>query len=447
MSDYREEYRRRLITAEEAAGLVRSGMWIDYGAICGFPSLVDEKLAERAGELRDVKVRAENSRTRLPQVDPGQEHFVHNSWFLSGVERAYGSRGACSYIPFGLGEGPRMYREWLRDCVDILFVETTPMDERGFFNFGASVTRQKAMCDVARTVVVEVNESQPWVQGGYDEAVHISQVHHVVENFKYAIPEFPSVAATPADERIAHHLTGMIDDGATLQLGIGAIPNVVGDLLIKSGVKDLGIHTEMINESMVNLIEAGVVTGSRKTLNPGKAVHCFAAGTKRLYSFVDRNPSFAGFPVDYTNDPYVIARNCKQIAINSALKVDLRGQVCSECVGHRQISGTGGQLEFTRGAYLSPGGRAFICVRSTHADKDGRPVSNIVPGMDAGDTVTVPATDVSYVVTEFGVVNLKSKSVWQRAQLLISLAHPDFRGELEVEARRLGLIPRGVRGS
>jgi len=446
MPDFRREYKRKLISAEEAAGLVKSGMWIDYGAICGFPSLIDEKLCERAAELKDVKIRAEHSHTQIPRADPRQEHFIHNSWFLGKVERDYYKNGACSYIPFGLGEGPRMYRQWLKDQVDITFIEVTPMDEKGDFNFGTAVTRQKAACEVARTVVLEVNEHQPWVCGGYDETVNIKDVDYVVENYAYKIPEFPAAEITPEDEAIAGLLAGRIGDGATIQLGVGAIPAVVGKLLIKHGLHDLGVHSEMFNDSMMELIEAGVVTGARKTLNPGQAVHCFAAGSERLYKFMDRNPALAGFPVDYTNDPYTIARNENQIAINSALRIDLRGQVCSESVGTRQISGTGGQLEFTRGAYLAPGGQAFICLHATRPGKDGKQISNIVPILEPGDMVTVPASDVAQVVTEYGMVNLKGLSVWQRAKALISIAHPAFRDSLTEAAIAAGFITRGTIG-
>ena len=444
MTGFRDEYRRKLISAEEAAGLVKSGMWIDYGAICGFPSLVDAKLAARAPGLRNVKLRAEHSHTQLPGIDPDQEHFIHNSWFLGKVERDYQKNGACSYIPFGLSEGPRMYREWLKDEVDITFIEVTPMDENGNFNFGTAVTRQKAACDVARTVVVEVNEHQPWVYGGYDEVVNISQVDYIVENREYKIPEFPTPETAEEDRIIAGFLAEQIEDGATIQLGVGAIPATVGKLLIKYGLKDLGIHSEMFNDSMMELIEAGVITGKRKSLNPGRVVHCFAAGSEKLYKYMDRNPVLAGFPVDYTNDPYIIAQNKKQIAINSALRVDLRGQVCSESVGTRQISGTGGQLEFTRGAYLSEGGKAFICLHATRRDSDGQLISNIVPTLLLGDMVTVPASDVSHIVTEYGMVNLKGKSVWQRVKALIYIAHPAFRDDLEKAARDANFITKGT---
>jgi acyl-CoA hydrolase len=444
---YREEYKRKLISAAEAAGLVKSGMWIDYGAICGFPSLIDEMLAERAAELKEVKIRAEHSHTIIPHLDPDQDHFIHNSWFLGKVERGYHKNGSCSYIPFGLSEGPRMYREWLKDKVDITFIEVTPMNRAGNFNFGASVTRQKAACDVAKTVVLEVNEYMPWVFGGYDEVVNISRADYIVENYEYKIPEFPATEITKEDEAIAALLAEQIENGATIQLGVGAIPSVVGKLLIQHNFKDLGVHSEMFNDSMMELIEAGVVTGKKKSLNPGKAVHCFAAGSEKLYKFMDKNPALAGFPVDYTNDPYIIAKNEKQIAINSTLRIDLRGQVCSESVGCRQISGTGGQLEFTRGAYMAPGGKAFICLHSTRQGSDGKPVSNIVPTLELGDMVTVPASEVSYVVTEFGIVNLKARSVWQRAKALISIAHPSFRENLTKAAIKAGFITRGTMGT
>jgi acyl-CoA hydrolase len=362
------------------------------------------------------------------------------------VEREYHKNGCCSYIPFGLSEGPRMYRQWLKDEVDITFIETTPMDNDGNFNFGASITRQKAACEVAKTVVLEVNEHMPWVYGGHDEVVNISQVHYIVENYEYKIPEFPAALVTKEDEIIAGLLAEQIEDGATIQLGVGAIPSIVGKLMIQHGLKDLGIHSEMFNDSMMELIEAGVVTGRKKSLNPVRAVHCFAAGSEKLYKFMDRNQALAGFPVDYTNEPYVIAKNDKQIAINSALRVDLRGQVCSESVGTRQISGTGGQLEFTRGAYMSEGGKAFICLHSARQDSDGKLVSNIVPTLILGDMVTVPASDVSYVVTEYGMVNLKGKSVWQRAKMLISIAHPAFRDELTEAAIKANFITRGTVG-
>ncbi len=444
--NYRDEYRRKLILAEEAARLVRSEMWIDYGYICGFPLLIDEELAKRAPELKNVKIRAYGSLTEpnVLKVDPKQEHFIYHSGQLSRAERKYYDKGYCLYIPFNLSEGGRLYREWLKDEVDLAFIEVTPMNEHGYFNFGAAISYEKAICDVARTVVVEVNESQPWVYGGYDEAIHISEVDYIVENNKYKIAEVPVLQPTEVDERIAEHIANLIEDGATIELGIGGIPNMVGNLLIKYGLKDLGIHTGTLTDSMIDLIEAGVVTGKKKGLNPGKVVHTCAIGSRRLYEYMAHNTMLAGFPVDYTHNLNIIAQNNKQVCINSALKVDLKGQVCAESVGLRHISGTGGQLDWTRGAYMSPGGKAFICLHSTHEGRDGKLRSNITPTMELGDTVTIPSVDVPYIVTEFGAVNLKGKSTWQRARLLISIAHPDFRDELEEAARRMKLITQGA---
>ena len=441
-----DEYREKLISAEEAAGLVTDGMWIDYGAIGGFPSLIDEKLAARAHELSGVKIRAENSPSKIPETDPEQKHFIYNSWFLGKKERAHNTAGSCSYIPSGLSEGPRLYRERLKDNVDIVFVEVSPMDANGYFNFGVSVTRQKAMCDVAKKVIVEVNESQPWVYGGYDETIHISKVSHIVENTRYPIAEVPLAVVSEEDRHIAAHIGPYIEDGSTLQLGTGSIPGAIGVLLKQTHVRNLGIHSELFSESMMDLIEAGIVTNEEKSQNPGKSVFCFAAGSKKLYNFINRNPIVAGFPVDYTNDPFVVARQHKQVAINNAMKIDLKGQVCSESVGFRQISGTGGQLEFTRGAYACPGGHSFICLHSSFTDKQWQTHSRIVPTLEMGDTVTVPAIDVSFVVTEYGAVDLKGQPSWQRAKSLISIAHPDYREKLEAEAVRCGLITRGILG-
>lgn len=443
---YQEEYRRKLISAEAAARLVRSGMWIDYGQMTGFPLLIDEELAKRAPELERVKIRSYLSWTEpnVLKVDPKQQHFVYHSGQLSQAERKYYDMGCCLYIPFNYGEGARLYRERWKDEVDIAFIAVTPMNEHGYFNFGASITYEKAICDVARTVVVEVNESQPWVYGGYDEAIHISEVDYIVENDKYKVAEFPAVQATKADEKIAEHIANLVEDGATLEFGIGGMPNMVGNLLIKYGLKDLGIHTGTVTDSMIDLIETGVVTGKKKSLNPGKVVHTCGIGTRRLYEYMNHNAMLAGFPVDYTHNLNIIAQNNKQVCINSALKVDLKGQVCAESAGFRHVSGAGGQLEWTRGGYMSPGGKAFTCLRSTHEGRDGKLISNITPTMELGDTVTVPSVDVFYVVTEFGAVNLKGKSTWQRARLLISIAHPDFRDELEEAAKRMKLITEGT---
>lgn len=297
---------------------------------------------------------------------------------------------------------------------------------------------------MADTVVVEVNQSMPWLLGGYDECIHISQVDHIVENGKFGIYELPVVKSTEVDRLIAQRIAELVEDESTIQLGIGGLPNEVGRLLAERGAKDIGIHTEVFTESMMDMFEAGVITNKKKSINPGKAVCSIVVGSRRLYDFIDRNTILAGFPSNYTNNPYIIAQNRKQVAVNSAIEVDLQGQVSSESYGYRHISGSGGQLQFTRGAYASPGGKAIICLPSTYKDESGRVHSRIVTGFSPGTIVTVPRTDVAFLVTEFGVANLKGKTVWERAKALIAIAHPDLRDELEEQARKLNIIPKGL---
>jgi acyl-CoA hydrolase len=442
---YSEEYRRKLISAEEAAGLVQSDMWVDYGSMLCFPSLLDEELARRANELERVKVRScyPMKEPEVLKIDIRGEHFIYNDWHFSYFNRKYHDIGCCSYIPYNLGEGPELYRNLYAHRPDVAFMEVTPMNREGFFNFG-TVEKNKAICDMADTVVVEVNQSMPWLLGGYDECIHISQVDHIVENGKFGIYELPVVKSTEVDRLIAQRIAELVEDESTIQLGIGGLPNEVGRLLAERGAKDIGIHTEVFTESMMDMFEAGVITNKKKSINPGKAVCSIVVGSRRLYDFIDRNTILAGFPSNYTNSPCIIARNRKQVAVNSAIEVDLQGQVSSESYGYRHISGSGGQLQFTRGAYASPGGKAIICLPSTYKDESGRVHSRIVTGFSPGTIVTVPRTDVAFLVTEFGVANLKGKTVWERAKALIAIAHPDLRDELEEQARKLNIIPKGL---
>ncbi len=377
------------------------------------------------------------------KADSEGNHFIYNEWHLSEFTRRHHDNGRCSYIPYNLNEGPWLYRENYAHKPDIAFVGVTAMSRHGFFNFG-SIEKNKAICDAAQLVVLEVNPSMPWLMGGFDECIHISQADYIVENDKYRVHEsYPSVPSD-VDLAIARLVADLIEDQSTIQLGIGGLPDEVGRLLIKRGARDLGVHTEMFTESMMEMFEAGVITNQKKTLNPGKAVCNFAVGSRRLYDFVDHNEMIAAFSVDYTNNPAIIARNAKQVSVNSALAVDLRGQVSSESNGNRHISGTGGQLDFTRGALMSPGGKSIICLPSTYQDKKGNVISRIVANHPLGTVVTVPRTDVSNIATEFGVVNLKGKTVWERAIALIEISHPDFREDLMKQARQFNIIPKGV---
>jgi acyl-CoA hydrolase len=439
---FNSELKRKTIDAQEAAALVKSGDWVDYGFGLGQPDLFDEALAARVSELRDVKVRgtlALKPRAAI-EADPEARHLQYFSWYFSGLERKMHDRGLCRHIPMNFGETPDYYRRFVE--VDVAVLKTAPMDEHGFFNFGAAVTYHKALTERARKVIVETDAAMPYVFG-VENAVHISAVHHVIDGGEGVMPELRNPPATAVDRKVAELIASEIEDGTTIQIGIGAMPNAVCQLLAESPIKDLGVHTEMFVDSLVDLYEAGKVTGARKTLDRYQMSYTFAAGSARMYKFLDRNPACFAGPVDYTNLPHRIMQNDRVVAICNAAQIDLSGQACSESAGTRQISGTGGQLQFIRGAYASRGGKAFLCLASTY-ERAGKRVSRIVARIDDGNIVTTPRTDVMYVVTEFGIVNLKGKSVPERARALIGIAHPDFREQLEREAREYGILPRAI---
>ncbi len=439
---FNAELKRKTIDAQEAAALVKSGDWVDYGFGLGQPDLFDQALSARVKELRDVKVRgtlALKPRAAI-EADPEARHLQYFSWYFSGLERKMHDRGLCQHIPMNFGETPDYYRRFVD--VDVAVLKTAPMDEHGFFNFGAAVTYHKAITERARKVIVETDAAMPYVFG-VENAVHISAVHHVIDGGEGVMPELKNPPATAVDRKVAELIASEIEDGATIQIGIGAMPNAVCQLLAESPIGDLGVHTEMFVDSLLDLYEAGKVTGARKTLDRYQMSYTFAAGSARMYKFLDRNPACFAGPVDYTNLPHRIMQNDRAVAICNAAQIDLSGQACSESAGTRQISGTGGQLQFIRGAYASRGGKAFLCLASTY-ERAGRRASRIVARIDDGNIVTTPRTDVMYVVTEFGIVNLKGKSVPERARALIGIAHPDFREELAREAREYGILPRAI---
>jgi acyl-CoA hydrolase len=430
------------ISPEAAAALVRSGDWVDYGFGLGQPDLFDGALAARAAELHGVKIRSCLSlRPRaVLEADPAGDHFLWFNWHFSGYDRQQHDRGRCNYIPMNFGEAPDYYRRFI-ERVDVACLKTCPMDAHGYFNFGGAVTYQKAMVERARTVVVETCEAMPYVFG-QEAAVHASEVDFVIDGGSGSIPEVENPAATDVDHKVAALIAAEIEDGACLQIGIGGMPNAVCTLLRDAGVRDLGIHTEMLVDGMIDLVEAGLVSGARKAINPYQVVFTFAAGSHRQYAFIDRNPAVHASPVDYTNLPQNIMRNDRVVSINNTTEIDLQGQSASETAGHRHLTGTGGQLQFVRGAYASRGGKSFMCLASTW-ERGGERKSRIVCTLTPGNVVTTPRTDVMYVVTEYGIVNLKGKSVAERAKALIAIAHPDFREELERAARETGLLPKG----
>jgi acyl-CoA hydrolase len=432
------ELKRKTVSAEQAAAVVKSGDWVDYGFGLGQPDLFDQALAAQINSLDGVKLRGclALRRRAVVEADPEAQHVQYLSWYFSGLERKLHDRGLCHHVPMNFGEAPDYYRRFVE--VDVAVLKTAPLDSHGFFNFGGAVTYEKALSEKARVVIVETDESMPYVYG-VENGVNIDEVDYVIDGGRGTLPELAHPPAGQIEQKIAALIAQEIQDGACLQVGIGAMPNAVCELLVNSPVKDLGVHTEMFVDSLMKLYQAGKITGAHKMLDRFQMAYCFAAGSSQLYDFLDRNPACFAGPVDYTNLPHRIMQNDRAVAICNAAQIDLTGQVCAESAGRRQISGTGGQLQFMRGAYASRGGKAFLCMSAAY-ERNGRRESRIVPRLADSNIVTTPRTDVMYVVTEYGVANLKGKSVPERARVLIELADPEFRDDLERMARDYGFL-------
>ena len=422
--------------------MVQSGMWLDYGAVLGQPDVFDAALAKRLGQVTNLRIRScLSTRARaVLEADPKGDHVFWFSTHFSGYDRRKHDQGIAHYLPVHLGEIPDYYRRFI-DPVDIAVFKTAPMDAKGFFNFGPSNLWMRALVERAKVVIVEECAALPYVMG-VDTGVHISEVDFILAGDNQPMAELPKPVITDVDRAVARLIAAEIEDGACLQIGIGGMPNAVCGLLAESSVQDLGIHTEMMTDGIVDLYRAGRITGAKKQLNAGKMVCTFSLGAQYLYDFLHKNPMVEFHPVDYTNMPHIIMQNHNVAAINNTTQMDLQGQAASESDGYRHISGTGGQSQFVRGAYASKGGKSFICLASTF-EKKGERKSRIVTALTKGNIVTTPRSDMMYVVTEYGMVNLKGRTVAERAQLLISIAHPDFREELSREAHQHNLIPRG----
>ena len=437
------EYKSKLVTADEAVACVKSGDWVDYGALNGQVYTLDKALAKRANELKDVKLWSILT-LRYPEIlkaDPQQEAFVWHSWHYSGVDRKIAADRPVYYSSIRYSELPRYVRENI-EPIDVAMMQVAPMDSHGFFNFGPQNSHCKAVCDRAKIVIVEVNQNMPRCLGGYEEAIHISQVDYIVEGESPLLVDYAANAATEADKKTAAFVLEEIPDGACIQLGIGGSASAVGEMIAASDLKDLGCHTEMLHDSYVDMYQAGRITGRCKAIDPGKMTYAFALGTQKLYKFINDNPRCASFPVNYTNNPDIAALNDNLITINGAIEVDLYGQVCSETSGTRMISGTGGQLDFVLAGYKSKGGKSFICLPSVNRGGDGQLKTRIVPIITPGGVVTDPRSVAHYIVTEYGKFCLKGMSVWQRAEGLIGIAHPDMRDDLIKAAEKQGIWRR-----
>ena len=427
-------YQSKLTTAEEAVKVIKSGDWVDYGFCNTHPHVLDEALARRAPELEDVKVRGGIAlwKPAIFDIEEPAKHIIYNSHHTSGFERKHIDTGACFYEPMRYSELPRYYYDHINPP-DVAMIQVGPMDKHGYFNFGVSASHMKAICDTAKILIVEVNQNMPRCFG---ESVHISDVDMIVEGRNDPMGQLLSAVPTEIDKAVAKQVVERIPNGACLQLGIGGMPNAVGMLLCESDLKDMSVHTEMYVEAFVDLSLCGKISGANKSIDHGRQTYSFAAGSQRVYDFLDDNRMCMAAPVSYVNDIRTIAAIDNFMSINNAVDIDLYGQVSSETSGIRHISGAGGQQDFVLGAYLSNGGKSFICLSSTFKKKDGTLASRIRPTLAEGSIVTDTRVNTMYVVTEYGCVNLKGLSSWERAEALISIAHPDFREELIQAAQK-----------
>ena len=436
-----DEYNKKKVTADEAVKLINSGDWVEYGFCVTTVDALDKALARRMDELTDVNLRGAIL-PKMPVVferEDAGEHFTWNSWHFSGIERKLASRGLAYYAPISYSELPRYYKGSATPSRIVMF-QAPPMDENGYFNFGPSASHLAVACECADYVIVEVNNNMPYCIGTEGSGIHISQVDFIVEG------EHPPVCSvggggpvSDVDKAIAEHLLEHIPNGACLQLGIGGMPNVLGSMIAQSDLKELGVHTEIYSDGFVDIANAGKITGQHKNLDKGRQTFTFAAGTQKVYDYIHNNPEMLSAPVNYVNDPRTIAAQDNMISINNCVDFDLYGQISSESSGFKQITGAGGQLDFVLGAYLSNGGKSFICCSSTYTDKNGNLHSRVRPTLAPGSAVTATRALVQYLVTEHGIVNLKGLSMWQRAEAIISLAHPSFRDELIKEAESMGI--------
>ena len=370
------------------------------------------------------------------------EHFTWNSWHMGGYERKLIKRGCSFYSPIRYSELPRYYRDSTTPD-DVAMFQVAPMDSHGYFNFGPNASHLGAVCETSKKIIVEVNVNMPRCHGGSEANVHISQVSYIVEGDNPAIGELGAGGpATDVDKKVAELIVDQIPNGACLQLGIGGMPNAVGSLIAESDLKDLGVHTEMYVDAFVDIAKAGKITGAKKNIDRYRQAYGFGAGTKKMYDYLDENPELMSAPVSYTNDIKNIAALDNFISINNCVDLDLFGQISSESSGTKHISGAGGQLDFVLGAYMSNGGKSFICCSSTFTDKQGVVHSRIRPTLVEGSVVTDTRANTHYIVTEYGMVNVKGLSTWQKAEAIISVAHPDFRDELIKEAEKMHIWRR-----
>jgi len=427
MKGWKVDYQRKLTTAAEAVKGVKSGDRIVFAHACGEPRRLPGELVKRAKELRNVEIVHMVAMGEALYCHPQYaENFRHVSLFAGVTSRGALWENRADYIPCHNSQIPSLLGAVLP--VDFAMVSVSPPDNSGFCSLGISVDYTRKAVECARVVIAEVNRTMPRTHG--DSFVHVSQIDSLIE-VDLPVHELRKKKMTEVEERIGRHVAGLVEDECCLQLGIGGIPDAV--LANLTGFKDLGIHSEMVSDGVQFLAEKGVITGNKKNLHKGKIIVTFLMGSGEFYEWVNDNPMVELHRLEYTNNPFVIAQNKKMIAINSALEVDLLGQICADTLGPRQFSGVGGQVDFVRGAKMSEGGKAIIALPSTAKNN----VSRIVPVLKEGAAVTTSRNDVDYVVTEFGIAPLAGKTVRQRMKALTAIAHPQFREELERKASEI----------
>lgn len=434
MNKYQEMYKEKLKSAEEIAKYVESGFVLAAPSAMSQPVDIVEEIGKRArrGEIENVShhsLIAQEGAAFLDEALAGK--YYHVSWFTSAPARAGVQKGIYGVMPCNYSQVPMFWRDFVPH-LDVFYAVVSPMDKHGYFSFGLTASENLAQISRAKYVFLEVNDQMPRVIGTH--IIHISQATAVCET-SHPIPTLPEAPISETDMKIGSMISELIPDRACIQLGIGGIPNAVGKCLFNK--KELGIHSELFTDSMVDLIEAGVVTNEHKRLNRGKSVAAFAMGSKKMYDFLDNNLSIDMRSVDFVNDPYNIGKLDNFISINSCLEIDFTGQVCAESIGHKNFSGTGGQADFVRGCANSKGGKSFIAVSST---AKGGTISKIRPFLSPGAAVTTTKNDVDYIATEFGIARLKGKTVSERTKALIAIAHPKFREELTAAAKELHYI-------
>ncbi len=432
--DWQSIYKSKLVSAAEAVSRVKSGDRIFLTGNCSVPQVLLSTLVEQAPRLKDVEICQALTVGNSDYVQPGlEEHIRVNSLFISGNVRKAIQEGRADFTPVLLSEFPLMFKNNILP-LDMAFVHLSPPDKHGFCTYGSEAGLTKSPAEAAKMIVAEINPNMPRTLG--DTFVHVKELECIVEvNYPMAELAMADEGNQQVTEKIAQYIAERIPDGATLQTGIGAIPDAV--LRYLGHKKDLGIHSELFSDGVIELVESGIMNGKRKTLHNGKIAAGFMIGTKKLYQWANDNPLIELHRTEYINNPFTIAKNARMVAINSAIEVDLTGQVCADSIGPKFYSGVGGQMDFIYGASLSEGGLPIIALPSTTTLKDGTMLSRIVPMLKQGAGVTTTRSHVHYVVTEFGMVDLYGKNIHQRAQALISIAHPNFREELTQQAARL----------